>query len=265
MERKTSFPSRRVWYRAVVWLSYYVTVTARRGIWGWENAPDHGNHTLGQVGAIGSLWYSHSQEHWHRWSIQPVDTSEMYSSSGFQAWFESPVPASVMFSDVIIPRKFPGSFRPCVRCVLPRQVAPVQYGYATRSMPGMTAMGRKATAFDVAVLALVPVAYDPPSTEAYVPLSASAAQWVSFVANPSTLTTFICSVPTALDTNRPAMRVRQLSTRVWYLLVAPYTTVCVCAERVTLPTSVAGNSGTATETPVSSVTVIDPVSNSKRV
>ena len=131
MERKTSFPSRRVWYRAVVWLSYYVTVTARRGIWGWENAPDHGNHTLGQVGAIGSLWYSHSQEHWHRWSIQPVDTSEMYSSSGFQAWFESPVPASVMFSDVIIPRKFPGSFRPCVRCVLPRQVAPVQYGYAT--------------------------------------------------------------------------------------------------------------------------------------
>ena len=137
--------------------------------------------------------------------------------------------------------------------------------YAPRSMPGMTAMGRKATAFDVAVLALVPVAYDPPSTEAYVPLSASAAQWVSFVANPSTLTTFICSVPTALDTNRPAMRVRQLSTRVWYLLVAPYTTVCVCAERVNLPTSVAGNSGTATETPVSSVTVIDPVSNSKRV
>ena len=185
----------------------------------------------------------------------------MYSSNGFHAWSTSPVPASVMFSVVITPRKLPGSFLPCSRCRPPRQVEPVQYGYATRSMPGITDIGRNARDVEVdsATSAL------PTSASAYEP-SARASQRVSVVAVPSTRTKFGVSAVDAADANRAPLRAFHSSTRAWYRLVAPYAMVCVCGAVSTRATSVAGSRGTSIGSPVVlSATSTNPASSSTSV
>ena len=134
----------------------------------------------------------------------------MYSSSGFHAWSTSPFPASVTFSVVITPRKLAGSFLPCSRWRPPRQVEPVQYGYATRSMPGIAASGMNAR-LDVSTSAFASVA---PSASAgtYDP-SSRASQRASVVANPSTFTRLAVSARVAADANRAPWRAFHSSTR----------------------------------------------------